>query len=104
MHTRAKTQQNAIHTSHIIAKYVLETNMPMRLGIYAKYVDLYGRWIHIYVPHIPLQIWLPACTYMFHCTARQCTYGPHIDTQITKHLVFDTNIYKVVGINAKKTQ
>ena len=37
-----KTQLAAIHTSHVIAKYVLETNMLTKLGIYPKYlIDLY---------------------------------------------------------------
>ena len=44
----AKTQPTAINTSHVIAKYVLETNMPIKLGIYTKYlIDSYGRSIHM---------------------------------------------------------
>ena len=31
----ALTQPSAIHTSHVIAKYVLETNMPTKLSISA---------------------------------------------------------------------
>ena len=88
----AKTQPTAIHTSHVIAKYVLETNVSTKLSIdalYAKYlIDLCGRCLYIYVPYmkspkstmwqwalytyltyITEQIWLPHCTYMFHCTA-----------------------------------
>ena len=30
-------QLTAIHTSHVIATYVLETNIPTKLGIYAIY-------------------------------------------------------------------
>ena len=33
-----RTQSNVINTSHHIAKYVLETNMPTQLGIQAKYL------------------------------------------------------------------
>ena len=37
-----------MHTSHFIAKYVLETNMPTKLGMYAKYlIDVHGRCIHM---------------------------------------------------------
>ena len=35
LHTHAKTQPTAISTSPVIAKYVLETTMPAKLGIYA---------------------------------------------------------------------
>ena len=32
---------------------VLETNMPTKMGIYAKYlIDLYEICLHIYVPHM----------------------------------------------------
>ena len=55
LHVCAKTQPNVKHTSQVTAKYVLETYMPTQLGmcaIHVKYViDLYGRFIHIYVPH-----------------------------------------------------
>ena len=37
LHVYAKTQPAAIYTSHGIARYVLETNIPIKLGIYAKY-------------------------------------------------------------------
>ena len=33
-HICAKTQPTAIHASHVIAKYVLETNISTILGIY----------------------------------------------------------------------
>ena len=36
VHICAKTQSTAIHTSYVIAKYVLETNMSTKLGIYAN--------------------------------------------------------------------
>ena len=56
LHTCHKTQPTAINTTHVIVKYVPETNMPNKLGIYdiyAKYmIDLYGRCICIYVPHM----------------------------------------------------
>ena len=53
LHRCATTQPTATHTFHVIAKYVLETNMPTKLGIYAKCsIGLYGRCIHIYVPHM----------------------------------------------------
>ena len=46
-------QPTAIYTSHVIATYVLEANMPTKLGIYAKYLrDLYARCIHIHVLHM----------------------------------------------------
>ena len=70
--------------------------------MYPKYLmDLYGRCINVYVPHIKLlqstvqqgalykyltciaeQIWIPHCTCVFHCTA--------------------TNSYNVVDINVKE--
>ena len=37
LHTYSQTQPNATFTSHTITKYVPETNMPTKLGIYAKY-------------------------------------------------------------------
>ena len=68
----------------------LGTSMATKLGMYdihAKYlVDIYGRCIYMYVQHTMLlqptmqqgtlytylyfnaQIWLPHCTWMFHCT------------------------------------
>ena len=50
LHIHSKTQLIAIHSCHVIAKYVLETNIPSKSGIYAKYlIDVYGRCIH--VPH-----------------------------------------------------
>ena len=46
MHTTAKTLQTATFTTHVIAKYVPETDMPTKLGIYAKYLNgIYGRCI-----------------------------------------------------------
>ena len=91
LHICAKTQPTAINTSHVIAKYVLVTGIPTKLGIYniyAKYfINLYGKCIHIYMPHmkwvqstkwqwalytyftcITEQICLPHCTYMFKWT------------------------------------
>ena len=77
--------------SCVIAKYVLETNMPTKFGMDAIYtkclMDSYGRFIHMYVPHmkslqpnmqegtlyiyvtyVTEQIWLPHCTYVsLHC-------------------------------------
>ena len=100
-HICAKTQPTTIHTSHIIAKYVLETNMPTRLGIYAIYAkylkDLSERCIHLYeqfmkslqstiwqwalyayLTYIIEQVCLPHCTYMFHCTATVVhLWAPH---------------------------
>ena len=44
----ANTQPSAIHASHVIAKNVLETKIPTKLAIYAKYLmDLHGICIHI---------------------------------------------------------
>ena len=38
--------------SHVIAKYMPEMNMPMKLGIYAKYMTgVYEGCMHIYRPH-----------------------------------------------------
>ena len=37
LHICAITQPTAIHTSHVIAKYVPETNMPTKLDIFAIY-------------------------------------------------------------------
>ena len=40
---------------HIIANYVPETNMPMKLGIcktYTKYRQHIWGWMYIYVPHM----------------------------------------------------
>ena len=55
MHICAITQATAIHTSHVINKYVLETNMSTKLAmhaIYAKYlIDLYRRCRHICVTY-----------------------------------------------------
>ena len=85
----ATKQWTAIPTPHVIVKYVLEINVPTKLGLYAKYLtDLFGRCIHIYVPnmksmqstmrqwalytyltYITEQIWLPHCKYMFKCTS-----------------------------------
>ena len=39
LHMCAKTQPTATSASPVIAKYVLETNMPTNLGIYAIYVQ-----------------------------------------------------------------
>ena len=51
-----QTQPTAMHTSYVIAKYVLEENTPTKLGIYAihtKYLTgFYGTYIYIYVLHI----------------------------------------------------
>ena len=33
-----KIHPTAMSTSSVIAKYVLETNMPIKLGVYAKYL------------------------------------------------------------------
>ena len=45
----AITQPTVINTSHVIAKCVLETYMPTKLGIYATYlIYLFGRSIHTY--------------------------------------------------------
>ena len=53
LHICAKIQSTVIHTSHVIAKYVLEINMPTKLSIYAKHlIDLYGRCIYICVPYM----------------------------------------------------
>ena len=55
LHMCATAQPTAIHSSHVITKYVLETNVPNKLAIlslFAKYlIDLYGRCIHIYATY-----------------------------------------------------
>ena len=38
LHIYAKTESTATSTSHVSAKYVPETNMPIKLGIYDIYV------------------------------------------------------------------
>ena len=50
LHVYAKTQPATKYTSHVIAKYVLETIIPTKWGIRAKYlIDFYGRYTDIYV-------------------------------------------------------
>ena len=56
LHTFCKTKLPAIHTLHVNAKFMLEANMLTKFGIYSMYtkyfMGLYGKCIHIYVPHM----------------------------------------------------
>ena len=52
LHICAKTQQTAIYTSHVIAKYVLETYMPTRFSIYVKYFDTFMEDVYTNMWHI----------------------------------------------------
>ena len=103
LHICPKTQPTEKHTAHVITNYVTETYMSTKLDIYANYlIGLYGKCIHIYVPHMKSlqsqstmwhgalytyltyiieQIWLPDCTCMFNCTAAVVhLYTPHYYT------------------------
>ena len=56
LHISTKITPNATDTSHIIAKYVLETNMPYKCHIYVKYSSYfmcrYQTTMLVYVPYI----------------------------------------------------
>ena len=108
------------HTSHVIVKYVLETNMPTKLGIYANYlIDIYRRLytcatyevIAITMWQWPLHTYLTYITNKYGCHIAHicttalllyCTHRSHIITHTQlKHLVCDTNSNKVMDINVK---
>ena len=56
LHRYTKTQPTAVSTSPVIAKYVLERNMPTKLdtcAIYAKNLTCIYEWyMYMYVPHM----------------------------------------------------
>ena len=56
LHIYAKTKPTTICTSHMIAKYVPETNMPVKWGtcsIHAKYLThIYRMYAHIFTKYI----------------------------------------------------
>ena len=98
LHICTKTQPAEIHTSCVNAKYVLDTYMPTKLGIYAKYLRLTGKSVYTYLCYIRSHCNQPYysehCTHISHASLKKygchtahtcptaqllyCTYRPHI--------------------------
>ena len=107
VHVCAKIQSTATSTSHICMMYMQDTNMSIKLHLYAICVifsDIYGACMCTYVHilgnwHQPShqkkcthtsqasflilaliteQIWLPHCNYMLHCCCHSFLTKSHI--------------------------
>ena len=94
----AETQLTAIHTSHVIAKHMLETNMPTNLGIYAKYL-IYMEDVYAYMSYIWSHCNQPCdnghCTHIWHISLNK--YGCHIAHICSSALLLQCTLRPVIS-------
>ena len=80
LHIYAKTEQSATSISYVIAKYMTETNVPIKIGINANYlIGPYMEDVYTYMCHIRSYCHQP-------CDKEHCRYIWHISEQMATTL------------------